>query len=184
MNPGVSQDSPSGQREQERASGSWASSEGSRRSMQANKGRDTAPELALRSAVHRLGLRYRVNRRPVPGIRRTADLVFGPSRVAVFLDGCFWHRCPEHYTAPRANGAFWAAKVERNVERDRETDRLLRDAGWLVLRVWEHDDPAAAAARIREAVDSCLSPKPRSPRPSVEGVVRDRKGRRGARSST
>lgn len=121
--------------------------------MQSNRGRDTAPELRLRSAVHRLGLRYRVDQRPLPTVRRRADLTFRTARVAVFLDGCFWHGCPEHYTAPHANGAFWAEKVRRNVQRDRETDRVLTDAGWRVLRFWEHDDPDEAALRVLAAVE-------------------------------
>lgn len=120
--------------------------------MQANKGRDTAPEVRLRSAVHRLGLRYRVGVRPVPTLRRSADLVFFKAKVAVFLDGCFWHGCSEHYTAPAANSAFWAEKVRTNRARDRETDRVLTEAGWQVLRFWEHDDPSIAAALVREEV--------------------------------
>jgi DNA mismatch endonuclease, patch repair protein len=120
--------------------------------MRANTGRDTSPERALRSAVHRLGLRFRVNRRPVASLRRTADLVFGPAQVAVFLDGCFWHGCPQHYSAPVRNGAFWAKKVSTNKTRDLETNRLLAEGGWLVLRFWEHEDPHVAAARIAEIV--------------------------------
>lgn len=97
---------------------------GARRSFQANRGRDTKPERRLRSAVHGLGLRYRVDQAPIPGVRRRADLVFRHARVAVFLDGCFWHGCPEHYSFPKANAEFWAEKRRRNMERDRETDAL------------------------------------------------------------
>ncbi|WP_338597167.1 very short patch repair endonuclease [Saccharopolyspora sp. SCSIO 74807] len=129
-----------------------ASSEGVRKSMQANKGRDTKPELALRRAVHALGLRYRVSMRPLPAIRRTADLSFSRVKVAVFMDGCFWHGCPEHHTQSATNSEFWAEKVRRNRERDRETDRLLLEAGWSVLRIWEHEDPQAGAARIAHEV--------------------------------
>ncbi|MFC5824969.1 very short patch repair endonuclease [Nonomuraea insulae] len=129
-----------------------ASSEGVRKSMQSNRGRDTGPELALRRAVHALGLRYRVSIRPLPAIRRTADLVFTKAKVAVFMDGCFWHGCPDHHTKSATNAEFWAEKVRRNRERDAETDRLLREAGWMVVRVWEHESPSPAAELIAEAV--------------------------------
>jgi DNA mismatch endonuclease (patch repair protein) len=129
-----------------------ASSEGVRKSMQANKGRDTKPELALRRAAHALGLRYRVSARPLPTVRRTADLVFTKAKVAVFLDGCFWHGCPEHHTKAATNAAYWAEKVRRNRERDTETDRLFGEAGWTVIRVWEHEDPLVAATRVAETV--------------------------------
>ena len=131
---------------------SWASTEAVRASMRANRSRDTAPELALRRAVHALGLRYRVASRPLPAIRRTADLVFGKAKVAVFMDGCFWHGCPEHHTVAVRNGDYWANKVARNRGRDAETDRLLEAAGWLPIRVWEHEDPADAALRVQAAV--------------------------------
>src|SRR4051812_2989423 len=109
--------------------------------MRSNKGRDTKPEVALRSAVHALGLRYRVGTRPLKEVRRTADLVFARTKVAVFLDGCFWHGCPEHHTVAVTNARFWADKVEQNRQRDRDTDMRLRDAGWESLRVWEHEEP-------------------------------------------
>jgi DNA mismatch endonuclease (patch repair protein) len=120
--------------------------------MQSNKGRDTKPELALRSAAHALGLRYRVSTRPLRELRRTADLVFPRAKVAVFVDGCFWHGCPEHHTVSATNATFWAEKVESNRARDQDTDRCLADAGWTSVRVWEHEDPNAAAERIREVV--------------------------------
>ncbi|WP_282097588.1 very short patch repair endonuclease [Saccharomonospora xinjiangensis] len=131
---------------------SWASSQATRASMQANRGRDTKPELALRSAVYALGLRYRVSARPLLNLRRTADLVFTKARVAVFLDGCFWHGCPEHHTVAATNARFWADKVASNIARDRDTDRRLEETGWLVIRVWEHEDPHRAALRIEKAV--------------------------------
>jgi DNA mismatch endonuclease, patch repair protein len=127
---------------------SWASSPGNRASMRANKSRDTKPELSLRQAVHARGMRYRVGIRPIPSLRRTADLVFTKARVAVFLDGCFWHGCPQHHTVAKTNATFWAEKVRRNRERDAETDRVLTEQGWVVIRVWEHDDPERAAERI------------------------------------
>lgn len=130
---------------------SWASSAGTRASMRANRSRDTGPELAVRRAVHALGLRYRVSVRPVPSLRRTADLVFTRARVVVFVDGCFWHGCPEHHTVAVTNADFWAAKVTLNRDRDIQTSRLLREAGWTVLRFWEHEDPAEAALVIHQA---------------------------------
>ena len=133
-------------------SSSWASSDGTRRSMLANRGRDTAPELRIRSLVHRSGLRFRVDARPLPRLRRTADLVFRPVEVAVFVDGCYWHGCPEHFVQPKTNSDFWKEKIGRNIERDRDTDSILRDAGWTVIRIWEHEEPEAAAAEIVELV--------------------------------
>ncbi|MDT5115728.1 MAG: mismatch endonuclease, patch repair protein [Mycobacterium sp.] len=120
--------------------------------MQSNRSRDTKPELALRSAVHARGLRYRVAAKPLTGLRRTADLVFPRAKVAVFLDGCFWHGCPEHHTVATANATFWADKVEGNRARDRDTDSRLADAGWVSVRVWEHEDPAEAARRVEDVV--------------------------------
>lgn len=131
---------------------SEASSDGARKRMQANKGRDTKPELALRRAVHALGLRYRVSIRPLPSVRRTADLVFTRAKVAVFLDGCFWHGCPEHHTTSRTNAAYWADKIERNLARDAETNQMLTSAGWSVIRVWEHEDPETAAKHVAQLV--------------------------------
>jgi DNA mismatch endonuclease (patch repair protein) len=120
--------------------------------MQRQRRRDTAPELAVRKALHRMGLRYRVDQSVVRGIRRRADLVFGPAKVAVFVDGCFWHCCPTHATYPAANAQWWAEKLAGNVARDRATDLALAEVGWLVLRVWEHEDPDAAAQRIADVV--------------------------------
>ncbi len=90
--------------------------------------------------------------RPITGIRRTADLVFTRARVAVFVDGCFWHGCPEHFQMPATNRDYWEPKLAANVLRDRETDRLLTKAGWLVVRVWEHEIAIEAASRIQVAV--------------------------------
>ena len=115
--------------------------------------RDTKPEMDLRQALWRMGLRYRVDKWPLGASRRRADIVFGPSKVAVFVDGCFWHSCPEHRTIPKSNRDWWVEKLDCNVRRDRETDEGLADAGWLVLRVWEHEDMEAAAHRIRDVVD-------------------------------
>lgn len=136
---------------------SWASSDSIRRTMTSTRGRDTAPELSLRRAVHGLGLRYRVSTRPLPGVRRTADLVFSRQRVAVYLDGCFWHACPLHFVMPVTNAEFWHAKLRGNVLRDRETDALLEDAGWQSLRVWEHEQSNEAARSIATVVRARLS---------------------------
>ena len=137
---------------------SWASSEAIRRTMLGNRSRDTAPEVALRRLLHARGLRYRIATRPLPSVRRTADLVFRPSKVAVFVDGCFWHRCPVHATDPKTNSDYWKPKLERNVERDRETDRLLAESGWLSIRIWEHEDPRKAAQRVVRIVRSRRKP--------------------------
>lgn len=132
--------------------GPAASSADVQRRMIRQQRRDTTPELALRRALHAMGLRYRVERQVLPGSRRRADIVFGPARVAVFVDGCFWHSCPEHATAPRANADWWAAKLQRNRERDADTDEQLRRLGWLAVRVWEHEDTLTAAERVRDLV--------------------------------
>lgn len=137
---------------------SWASSPAVRASMRSNKSRDTKPELALRSAVHRLGLRYRVGTQPLPSVRRTGDLVFSRARVVVFLDGCFWHGCPEHHTVAKTNAEFWAEKIRTNRTRDARTNQLLTDAGWQVVRVWEHENPQAAAAHVADVVRARLTP--------------------------
>ncbi|WP_181700471.1 very short patch repair endonuclease [Nocardia sp. GTS18] len=109
---------------------------------------DTAPELALRRELHRAGLRYFVDRAPIKGQRRRADVVFPRRRVAVYVDGCFWHRCPEHATDPKNNAEWWAQKLAGNVARDRATDAALIEAGWRVVRVWEHEDPRVVAQQI------------------------------------
>ena len=118
--------------------------------MQGNRKRDTRPELALRSELHRRGLRYRIDQKPLKGLRCKADIVFRRQKVAVFVDGCFWHGCPDHGTSPKTNAAYWSAKIGRNTERDRLNDAELSDAGWVVVRVWEHEIPAEAASRIAQ----------------------------------
>lgn len=127
---------------------SWASSAAVRASMRGNRRRDTAPEMAVRRAVHALGLRYRVDARPLADLNRRADLVFTRARVAVFVDGCFWHGCPEHGTAAATNPDYWATKIEGNRRRDADTDARLSEAGWCVVRVWEHDDAVQVAASV------------------------------------
>ena len=121
-----------------------------RMSRQARK--DTAPELALRRILYAQGFRYRVGF-PVPGMsRRTIDIAFTAARVAVFVDGCFWHGCPTHSTWPAANADWWATKINKNRDRDVNTTAHLTDLGWTVVRVWEHETAQAAASRIEEIV--------------------------------
>ncbi len=120
--------------------------------MKRTRRRDTAPELATRSALHRLGLRFRVDRAVLPGSRRRADIVFTRAKVVVFIDGCFWHGCPAHGTMPKANREFWEEKLAANRSRDRSTDEQLERAGWKVMRFWEHADPESAAALVASEV--------------------------------
>ena len=115
--------------------------------MRSVRQRDTGAELSLRSQLHRLGLRYRVDRRPLATVSRRADVVFRRARVAVFVDGCFWHGCASDQEPPRTNTRWWIAKIARNRARDRDTDVMLRHAGWKVIRVWEHEHAATAPAR-------------------------------------
>ena len=121
--------------------------------MRANHGRDTGPELRVRRLVHAAGLRYRVNARPESDVRRTVDMLFSTSRVVVLIDGCFWHDCPDHGSAPKSNVDWWREKLATNVSRDRDTDERLQAAGWTVVRVWEHEQAADAADLIVETLN-------------------------------
>jgi DNA mismatch endonuclease (patch repair protein) len=114
--------------------------------------KDTMPERLIREELRRLGLGYRLHRRPLKELRRSADIVFPSARVAVFVDGCFWHGCPDHKGMPARNAAWWAEKIARNRARDADTDRRLDAAGWVSVRVWEHEEPVIAAARINTLV--------------------------------
>jgi DNA mismatch endonuclease, patch repair protein len=134
--------------DEENPTESWASSSQVRASMRANRGRDTAPERRLRSLLHAQGLRYRVSTKPVPNLRRTADIVFPKARVAVFVDGCYWHGCPEHHRPAKVNSEFWRRKISDNQRRDVETTNALMDEGWTVIRCWEHEDPRDVADRV------------------------------------
>lgn len=121
--------------------------------MLANRPTDTKPERAVRSTLHRLGFRFRKDLTVRAGALRTRpDVVFPALRVAVYIDGCFWHFCPLHGTSPKANSAYWGPKLEANVQRDRRADAALRADGWQVMRFWEHDHPTDVAQRIAEAV--------------------------------
>lgn len=127
---------------------SWASSPRARRVMLGNRSRDTKPEIAVRRACHARGLRYRVDARPLPTLRRRADLAFPTERVAVFVDGCYWHGCPEHYIASKSNTDYWSEKIERNRARDADTDSALIAAGWRVVRAWQHENPDVVAEAV------------------------------------
>lgn len=119
--------------------------------MQSNRGRDTVPEVALRSLLHRSGLRFRVDH-PLPfDRRRRADIVFTRAGLYVFVDGCFWHGCPLHFVVPKTRTGFWVDKVTGNRDRDADTDRRLTELGFSVLRIWEHVEPTEAASLVREA---------------------------------
>jgi DNA mismatch endonuclease, patch repair protein len=120
--------------------------------MRAQAEHDTRPEVALRRLLHAAGLRYRLHR-PVPGTRREIDIAFVGPRLAVFVDGCFWHGCPDHGSVPRANAEWWAAKLAANCDRDRDTTRRLTESGWRVLRIWEHETAVAAATHVFAAID-------------------------------
>ena len=129
-----------------------ASSAAVSRRMSAARRRDTKPELDVRRRLHAQGFRYRVEF-PVPGFaRRTIDIAFTKKNVAVFIDGCFWHNCPEHGTSPRSNSEWWETKLRRNTERDAETTDALITAGWCVLRFWEHSDADSVASQIRSVL--------------------------------
>jgi DNA mismatch endonuclease (patch repair protein) len=131
---------------------SWASSAGVRRSMISNKARDTAPEVALRAALHRAGLRFFKHRRAIQNLSCTPDAIFPQLKIAVFLDGCYWHGCPLHASLPKTNGAWWLAKLEENKARDRRHNTALESAGWVAVRFWEHESPDDAAATVKELV--------------------------------
>lgn len=120
--------------------------------MRSNRRRDTKPELEVRRRLHASGYRYRVDFRLESDLRVNADIVFTRARVAIFIDGCFWHGCPLHATPPRANANYWGPKLARNVERDRIADAQLRARGWTVLRYWEHEDAADVVASITASV--------------------------------
>jgi len=127
----------------------WATSPARRRIMLGNRRRDTKPELRVRKRLHGLGMRFRVDYPPVQGLRCRADIVFTRAKVAIFIDGCFWHGCPKHYRPPRTNSEYWLPKIELNRLRDARNGRALEAAGWTVLRYWEHEDPDALSQSIR-----------------------------------
>lgn len=129
--------------------------------MSAQRRQDTAVELRFRRELYRAGVRYRVAY-PVPGLpRRSIDVALPGRKVAIFIDGCYWHRCPRHHVPAKHNAAWWSQKLEANVRRDEETTRHLTDAGWHVVRFWEHDDVPFMVEHVQALVTS------------IDGVERD-----------
>lgn len=124
--------------------------------MAATRGTNNRVDRLLRSELHRRGLRFWIQRRLISGSKRTVDIVFPRARLAVFVDGCFWHDCPVHGSRPKSNAEWWRRKIRQNVERDQDTNERLRALGWRVLRIWEHEDPAEAADRIVAAYRQSL----------------------------
>ncbi|TWH52641.1 T/G mismatch-specific endonuclease [Rhodococcus rhodochrous J38] len=138
----------------EATAGEYVTSPGRSRIMRAIRRTDTKPEVRLRSALHALGFRYRKDF-PIrlDGKLLRPDIVFTRRKIAVFVDGCFWHSCPEHGRTPGVNENYWSPKLRRNAERDREQTRLLETAGWQVLRIWEHVPTSDALALVRTTLD-------------------------------
>lgn len=141
--------------------------------MKGNRRADTKPELALRSALHVLGYRFRKDHqiRTTAGSRVKADVVFTRDRIAIFVDGCFWHGCPEHGNTPKVNTAYWGPKLERNRQRDRRVTRELQADGWLVIRIWEHE-ALDEAVRLIVEVKSAKSAR-RAPAGSYDRITKD-----------
>jgi DNA mismatch endonuclease (patch repair protein) len=136
--------------------------------MMSNRRRDTGPELAVRRLLHAQGLRYRVDAPLEFDRRRRADVVFTRARLVVFIDGCFWHGCDQHYSVPATHPEFWAEKRVKNMARDLETNRRLETAGWTVLRFWEHESPDAIAETIAHAYTTLRTQHPdEDPRPDA-----------------
>ena len=132
---------------------SWASTPAVRATMRGNRRTDTKPEKALRSALHAAGYRFRKDYRLDLGAAKPRpDIVFTRAKVAVFVDGCYWHSCPDHGTTPRKNSDYWTPKLARNARRDKENDEALEKAGWAVVRVWEHESVEQAVRRVRTAL--------------------------------
>lgn len=128
-----------------------ASDDVSRR-MSVTPQKDTSAEMAIRKRLHSMGLRYRVDYPVLKKPRRVADIVFTGIQIAVFVDGCFWHGCPDHGTWPKNNADFWRNKILANQVRDKDTNDRLKELGWTVIRIWEHDDPENAARKIARSV--------------------------------
>lgn len=140
--------------------------------MQSNRPRTTKPETTLRAALHREGLRFRKHLRPVRGSRQEVDIAFTRVKLAVFVDGCFWHGCPAHATFPVTNQAWWAAKLANNRERDRRFNELLKQDGWTVMRLWEHESTADALGRVQGAL-ALLDAAPTAPPATKHHGARD-----------
>ncbi len=138
--------------------------------MRGNRRKDTAPELRLRRALHARGRRFRVDERVDVGAARMPrpDILFTRWRLAVFVDGCFWHCCPEHGRPPKSNGGYWSPKLARNVERDAEDAAALRTAGWAVLRIWEHVPLERAVELVERALEDVGAPAAQPGRSSAD----------------
>ena len=152
--------------------------------MKANRRADTKPELALRSALHALGYRYRKDfRLDLPARRVRPDIAFTARKVAVFVDGCFWHACPDHGSQPKNNEWYWSPNLARNVERDRAADAALAQAGWIVVRLWEHVPVTEAVALVTAAVgdprppDQVATMKPHAGLPALDAASAGRPSR-------
>ena len=142
---------------------------GRSRNMQGNRRADTKPELALRSALHALGYRYRKDFRiDLPQRRVRPDIAFTRRKVAVFVDGCFWHACPEHGSQPKNNEWYWSPKLRKNVERDKAADDALTQAGWTVVRLWEHVPVTDAVDAVVRAVGRPATRLPGTGQPGTE----------------
>lgn len=156
-----------------------ASSPPVRAVMQGNRAVDTRPEVAVRSELHRRGLRFRKHVQPVATLRCQADVVFPRERIAVFVDGCWWHGCPQHGTRPKTNSEYWDAKLDRNLARDGRNNRLLSEAGWTVVRAWEHEPASEVADRVAETVRGRRKaplPAPITSSPAIRSSGRGRRG--------
>ena len=129
------------------------SSFAAKRRMEAAKPKDTLPEMKLRTALEQLGKDFEVDVKPIEDLQRKADILFREDKVAVFVDGCFWHGCPMHGTLAKANAEFWIDKIKRNKERDKDTNQRFEAAGWTVIRVWEHEDPIEASMKIAKIIE-------------------------------
>lgn len=127
------------------------------RRMANTRGRDNLAERTLRSTLYKKGFRFRIHYKAIEGVRRTVDIAFPSSRLAIFIDGCFWHGCPIHGTWPKKNATFWRKKIEANRKRDRDTDGKLKVNGWAVIRIWEHEDPEVASRRIVHTLNARAS---------------------------
>jgi DNA mismatch endonuclease (patch repair protein) len=160
------------------------SSPSAQKRMRSVRQRDTELELNLRSALHRLGLRFRLHQRIIPNRTRTADIALIGAKVAVFVDGCFWHSCPLHKTVPKANRAWWRNKLRGNVLRDRESDRMLQLLGWQVIRVWQHDNFYEAAETIRDVVTQRQRQLLQSSQVKPKALTENRLCRQGAFKKT
>ena len=123
------------------------------RRMERVRQKGTRCEVELRRTLHFRRLRYRLQVPLITNSRRVADIVFRRRKLAIFVDGCFWHGCPEHGTSPKSNADFWRDKIETNKKRELDTNQRLTEAGWRVLRVWEHEEAEDAADRIMEALE-------------------------------